>query len=79
VIDLQLKDGERQFRPGSLRELKDNLYETQTNSNEAKKNSDNAEIMAHVDETFNLDTSRYSGVNLSQDSCDMHQSEPRVL
>ena len=31
-----LKDGERQFGPGSFHELQDNSNETQTNSNEAK-------------------------------------------
>ena len=47
-----LKDGERQFRPGSFHELQDNSNETQTNSNEAKNASDNAEMMVHVDESF---------------------------
>lgn len=63
-----LKDGERQFRPGSFHELQDNSNETQTNSNEAKNASDNTEMM--VDESFNFHTSRNSYVNLSQDSCD---------
>ena len=65
-----LKDGERQFRPGSFHELQDNSNETQTNSNEAKNASDNAEMMVHVDESLNFHTSRNSYVNLSQDSCD---------
>lgn len=42
----------------------------QTNSNEAKNASDNAEMMVHVDESLNFHTSRNSYVNLSQDSCD---------
>ena len=58
-----LKDGERQFRPGSFHELQDNSNETQTNSNEAKNASDNAEMMVHVDESFNFHTSRNSYVN----------------
>ena len=53
-----LKDGERQFRPGSFHELQDNSNETQTNSNEAKNASDNAEMMVHVDESLNFHTSR---------------------
>ena len=65
-----LKDGERQFRPGSLHELQDNSNEKQTNSNEAKNASDNAEMMVHVDESLNFHTSRNSYVSLSQDSCD---------
>ena len=79
-----LNDGERQFRPGSFRELKNNSNETQRNSNEtqrnsnetqrnsneAQNNSNNAEMMVHVNESPNIDTSRYSCVNLSQDSCD---------
>ena len=58
-----LKDGERQFRPGSFHELQDNSNVTQTNSNEAKNASDNAEMMVHVDESFNFHTSRNSYVN----------------
>ena len=57
-----LKDGERQFRPGSFHELQDNSNETQTNSNEAKNASDNDEMMVHVDESFNFHT-RNSYVN----------------
>ena len=59
-----LKDGERQFRPGSFHELEDNSNETQTNSNEAKNASHKVKMMVHVEE------SRNSYVNLSQDSCD---------
>ena len=51
-----LKDGKRQFRPGSFHELQDN-------SNEAKNASDNAEMMVHVDESFNFHTSGNSYVN----------------
>ena len=58
-----LKDGERQFRPGSFHELQDNSNVTQTNSNEAKNASDNAEMMVHVDESFNFHTSKNSYVN----------------
>ena len=58
-----LKDGERQFRPGSFQELQDNSNETQTNSNKAKNPSDNAEMMVHVDESFNFHTSRNSYFN----------------
>jgi len=60
-----LKDGERQFRPGSFHELQDNSNETQTNSNQAKNASDNAEMIVHVDESFNFHTSRnlISGLN----------------
>ena len=60
-----LKDGERQFRPGSFHELPDNSNETQTNSNEAKNASDNADMMVHVDESFNFHTSRNSYVNFA--------------
>ena len=58
-----LKDGERQFRSGSFHELQDNSNESQTNSNEAKNASDNAEMMVHVDESFNFQTSGNSYVN----------------
>ena len=58
-----LKDGERQFRPGSFQELQDNSNETQRNSNKAKNPSDNAEMMVHVDESFNFHTSRNSYFN----------------
>ena len=71
-----LKDGERQFRPGSFHELQDNSNETQTNSNEAKNASDNAEMMVHVDESFNFHTRTKSYVNLSQDSCDKIELYP---
>ena len=65
-----LKDGGRQFRPGSFHELQDNSNETQTNSNEAKNASHNAKMMVHVEESLNFHTRRNSYVNLSQDSCD---------
>ena len=58
-----LKYGKRQFRPGSFHELQDNSNESQTNSNEAKNASDNAEMMVHVDESFNFQTSGNSYVN----------------
>ena len=58
-----LKDGERQFRSGSFHELQDNSNESQTNSNEAKNASDNAEMMVHVDESLNFQTSGNSYVN----------------
>ena len=58
-----LKYGKRQFRPGSFHELQDNSNESQPNSNEAKNASDNAEMMVHVDESFNFQTSGNSYVN----------------
>ena len=58
-----LKYGKRQFRPGSFHELQDNSNESQTNSNEAKNASDNAEMMVHVGESFNFQTSGNSYVN----------------
>ena len=66
-----LKDGERQFRPGSFHELQDNskMKNKQTQM-KLKMPQITLKMMVHVDESLNFHTSRNSYVNLSQDSCD---------